>query len=176
MSHFKKDKCQYYETQDPVDLDSIDMNSFGDYTKPSVDGDALVDCFINQGKSNYRELSVLKVDAYDFEALKVLGKSENEPSDFRFNIINKMQKKDEKNMNEVSFKKEEGIKVLEYNMALWRKLESGEVEIKEKSNFKCKMKIKNGYLISLEHYTPYNSDDGDMVYGICKMEFVDFVK
>ena len=96
------------------------MNSFGDYTKPSVDGDALVDCFINQGKSNYRELSVLKVDAYDFEALKVLGKSENEPSDFRFNIINKMQKKDEKNMNEVSFKKEEGIKVLEYNMALWR--------------------------------------------------------
>ena len=33
-------------------------------------------------------------------------------------------------MNEVSLKKEKDIKILEYNMALWRKLESGEVEIK----------------------------------------------
>lgn len=176
VSHFKKDKCQYYETQDPVDLNSIDMSKFGDYTKASVDGDAVADCFVNQGKSNYREFSVLKVDAYDFEALKVLSKSENEPSNFRFNAVNEMQKIDEKNMNGVSFKKEGDIKILEYNMASWEKLESDEIKTTEKSKFKCKMKIKNGYLISLEHYTPYNSDDGDMVYGISKMEFVDFVK
>lgn len=176
VSHFKKDKCQYYETQDPVDLNSIDMSKFGNYTKASVDGDAVVDCFVNQGKSNYREFSVLKVDAYDFEALKVLSKSENEPSDFRFNIVNELQKIDEKNMNEVSFKKDKDIKILEYNMALWRKLESGEIKMTEKTNCKCEMKIQNGYLISLEYYTPYNSDDEDMVYGISKMEFVDFVK
>lgn len=176
VSHFKKDKCQYYETQDPVDLNSIDMNKFGDYTKASVDGDTIVNSYIYQGKTNYRELSTLRVDAYDFETLKVYSELDNKPADFRLNIVNKLQKIDEKKMNEVSLKKEKDIKILEYNMALWRKLESGEVEIKEKSDYKCEMKIKNGYLISLEHYTPYNSDDGDMVYGISKMEFVDFVK
>lgn len=176
VSHFKKDKCQYYETQDPVDLNSIDTNKFGDYTKASLDGDTIVNSYIYQGKTNYRELSTLRVDAYDFETLKVYSELDNKPADFRLNIVNKLQKIDEKNMNGVSFKKEGDIKILEYNMALWRKLESGEVEIKEKSDYKCEMKIKNGYLISLEHYTPYNSDDGDMVYGISKMEFVDFVK
>ena len=176
VSHFKNDKCQYYETQEPVDLDSIDMNKFGDFTKASVDGDTVVDCYIYQGKSNYRELSTLKVDAYDFEALKALGKSENEPADLRVNMVNKMQKIDEENMNEVSLKKEGDTKVLEYNMSMWEKLESGETKTTEKSAFKCKLKIQNGYLISLEHYTPYNSDDGDTVYGISKMEFVDFVK
>ena len=176
VSHFKKDKCQYYETQDPVDLNSIDTNKFGDYTKASLDGDTIVNSYIYQGKTNYRELSTLRVDAYDFETLKVYSELDNKPADFRLNIVNKLQKIDEKKMNEVSLKKEKDIKILEYNMALWRKLESGEVEIKEKSDYKCEMKIKNGYLISLEHYTPYNSDDGDMVYGISKMEFVDFVK
>jgi len=176
VSHFKNDKCQYYETQDPVDLNSIDMNKFGDYTKASVDGDTIVNSYIYQGKTNYRELSTLRVDAYDFEALKVYSELENKPSDFRLNIVNKLQKIDEKNMNEVSFKKEGDIKTLMYNMAMWKKLENGEVEITEKSDYKCEMKIQNGYLISLEHYTPYNSDDGDMVYGISKMEFVDFVK
>lgn len=176
VSHFKKDKCQYYETQDPVDLNSIDTNKFGDYTKASLDGDTIVNSYIYQGKTNYRELSTLRVDAYDFETLKVYSELDNKPADFRLNIVNKLQKIDEKKMNEVSLKKEKDIKILEYNMALWRKLESGEVEIKEKSDYKCEMEIKNGYLISLEHYTPYNSDDGDMVYGISKMEFVDFVK
>lgn len=111
VSHFKKDKCQYYETQDPVDLNSIDMSKFGDYTKASVDGDAVVDCFVNQGKTNYRELSTLRVDAYDFETLKVYSELENKPSDFRFNITNELQKIDEKNMNEVSFKKEGILKL-----------------------------------------------------------------
>ena len=91
-------------------------------------------------------------------------------------MVNKMQKIDEENMNEVSLKKEGDTKVLEYNMSMWEKLESGETKTTEKSAFKCKLKIQNGYLISLEHYTPYNSDDGDTVYGISKMEFVDFVK
>ena len=176
VSHFKKDKCQYYETQDPVDLNSIDMNKFGDYTKASLDGDTIVNSYIYQGKAYYREFSILRVDAYDFETLKVYSELDNKPSDFRFNIVNELQKIDEKNMNEVSFKKDKDIKILEYNMAMWEKLESGEVKITEKSDFKCEMKIKNGYLISFEYYTPYYSDDGDMIYGISKMEFVDFVK
>ena len=176
VSHFKKDKCQYYETQDPVDLNSIDMNKFGDYTKASLDGDTIVNSYIYQGKAYYREFSILRVDAYDFETLKVYSELDNKPSDFRFNIVNELQKIDEKNMNEVSFKKDKDIKILEYDMASWKKLESGEVEITEKSDSKCEMKIKNGYLISFEYYTPYYSDDGDMIYGISKMEFVDFVK